>query len=67
MSALIDCIRAGVLTVAVVATIAIGTLGVAFWQADAAQSEPQIWIRVGATGCRLVPISQAINAEPCQS
>jgi hypothetical protein len=67
MSALIDCMRAGVLTVAIVATVALGTLGIAFWQADAAQSEAQTWIRGGAAGCRLVPVSQAINAEPCQS
>jgi hypothetical protein len=66
MSALIDCIRAGILTIAIVAAVAIGTLGIAFWQADAAQSEAQTWIRAGAMGCRLVPVSQATGAEPCQ-
>ncbi len=67
MSALIDCIRAGVLTVAIVATVALGTLGIAFWQAAAAQPEAQTWIRAATAGCRLVPVSQALDAEPCQS
>jgi fluoride ion exporter CrcB/FEX len=66
MAALIDCIRAGILTIAILGTVAIGMFGVVFWQADA-QSEARIWIRAGAVGCRLVTVSQGIGAEPCQS
>jgi hypothetical protein len=67
MSALIDCIRAGALTMAILVTVGIGSLGIAFWQADAAQSEGRLWVRDGAAGCRYLPASQAIGAEPCQS
>jgi hypothetical protein len=66
MAALSDCIRAGVLTIAILATVALGTVGIVFWHAGAAQAEGRIWIR-GDVGCRLVPASQAIGAEPCQS
>jgi hypothetical protein len=67
MAALIDRIRAGILTIAILCTVAIGMLGAVFWQADGARSEARIWIRAGAAGCRLVPVSQGIGAEPCQS
>jgi hypothetical protein len=67
MAALIDYVRAGVLTIAILGTVAAGTVGIAFWQADAAQPEARAWVRDGAEGCRLVPVSQAIGAEPCQS
>ncbi|HEX3209317.1 MAG TPA: hypothetical protein VHQ91_08065 [Geminicoccaceae bacterium] len=66
MAALINCIRAGVLAIAILGTIAIGMLGFVFWKADG-QSEARIWIRAGAVGCRLVTVSQGIGAEPCQS
>jgi hypothetical protein len=67
MAALMDCIRAGILTIAILATVAGGTMTIAYWQVDAAQSEARTWIRAGAEGCRLVPVSQANGAEPCQS
>ncbi len=67
MSTMIDYIRAGALTTAILVTVGIGTLGIGYWQADAAQSEARIWIRDGGHGCRHVPVSQAISAEPCQS
>ncbi len=67
MAALIDYVRAGILTFAILGSVAAGTMTIAFWQADAAQSEARIWIRDGGQGCRHVPVSQAIGAEPCQS
>jgi hypothetical protein len=67
MSALIEYVRAGILTIAILGTVAAGTMTIAFWQADAAQSEARVWIRDGAQSCRHVPISQALGAEPCQS
>jgi hypothetical protein len=67
MSALMDCVRAGLLTVAILATTAVGVAGVALWPADAAQSEARVWIRNGESGCRYVPLSAAVGALPCQS
>ena len=67
MSALIECVRAGMLTLAIVATTAAGMTGVALWPADAAQSEARVWIRSGESGCRYVPASEAVGALPCQS
>jgi hypothetical protein len=67
MATLIDYVRAGILTIAILGSVAAGTVSIAFWQAEAAQSEARVWIRDGAQGCRHVPISQAIGAEPCQS
>jgi hypothetical protein len=67
MAALIDCVRAGILTIAILGTVAGGTLSIAFWHANAGQPEPRMWVRVGTEGCRLVPVSQATGAEPCQS
>jgi hypothetical protein len=67
MAALFDCVRAGILTIAILGTAAGGTLGIAFWHANAAKPEPRMWVRAGAEGCRLVPISQATGAQPCQS
>jgi hypothetical protein len=67
MSALIDCMRAGILTLAIVATTAVAMAGVAFWPADAAQSEARVWVRNGDSGCRYVPASEAMDAQPCQS
>lgn len=67
MSALIDSIRACVLTIAVLGTVAVGSASLALWQADAAQPEARMWIRDGGQGCRHVPVSEAIGARPCQS
>jgi len=67
MSVLMDCMRAGLLTLAIVATAAAGIAGVALWPADAAQSEARVWIRNGEIGCRYVPTSEAAGALPCQS
>ncbi len=67
MSALIEYVRAGILTIAILGSVAAGTVSIAFWQADAAQSEARVWIRDGVQHCRSVPVSQAIGAEPCQS
>ena len=41
--------------------------GLALWPADAAQSEARTWIRDGDSDCRYVPVSEALNARPCQS
>jgi hypothetical protein len=67
MSALMDCMRAGMLTLAILTTTAAGIAGVALWPADAAQSEARVWIRGGESGCRYVPASEAAGALPCQS
>jgi hypothetical protein len=67
MSALMDCMRAGLLTLAIVATAAAGIAGVALWPADAAQSEARVWIRNGEIGCSYVPASEAVGELPCQS
>ena len=67
MAALMDCMRAGMLTLAILATAAAGMAAVALWPADAAQSEARVWIRNGEGGCRYVPASEAAGALPCQS
>jgi hypothetical protein len=67
MSALMDWMRVGMLTLAILVTAAAGIAGVALWPADAAQSEARVWIRTGESGCRYVPASEAIGALPCQS
>ena len=67
MSGMIDCVRAGMLTLAIVAATAAGLAGVALWPADAAQSEARVWIRNGEIGCSYVPASEAAGAPPCQS
>ena len=67
MSALMDCMRAGLLTLAILATAAAGIAGVALWPADAAQSEARVWIRSGESACRYVPASEAVGELPCQS
>lgn len=67
MSALMDCVRAGMLTLAILTTSAAGIAGVALWPADAAQSEARVWIRSGESGCRYVPASEAVGTLPCQS
>lgn len=67
MAAIIECARVFILTIAILGTVAAGTGSIALWQADAAQSERRVWIRDGAQGCRYVPVSQAVAAEPCQS
>ncbi|HSA82448.1 MAG TPA: hypothetical protein VLE23_16645 [Geminicoccaceae bacterium] len=67
MSALMDCVRAGMLTLAILATTAAGLAGVALWPADAAHSEARVWIRSGESGCRYVPASEAAGALPCQA
>ena len=66
MAALMDCMRAGMLTLAIVMAAAAGVAAVALWPADAAQSEARTWIRDGDS-CRYVPVSEAVNALPCQS
>jgi len=66
MFRLINGMRAGTLAL-IVLTGATATLaGLALWPADAAQSEARTWIRDGAGGCRYVPVSEAVNALPCQ-
>ena len=67
MAAIIDCVRACILAVVILGTVAAGTAGVALWDATAAQPEAHTWIRIGAQGCRYVPVGQAIGAPPCQS
>jgi hypothetical protein len=67
MSGMIEGVRAAMLTLAIVATTAAGLAGVAFWPADAAQSEAWVWIRNGEIGCSYVPASEAAGALPCQS
>jgi hypothetical protein len=67
MSRLMDCMRAGALTLAILVTAAAGVAGVALWPADAAQAEARVWIRNGESGCRYVPASEATGALPCQS
>jgi hypothetical protein len=67
MSALISKMRAGVLALLVLTGAAAGvTAGLALWPADAAQAEARTWIRDGDR-CRYVPVSEAVNALPCQS
>jgi len=66
MAALMDCMRAGLLTLAIVVATAASLAGVALWPADAAQSEARTWIRDGDS-CRYVPVSEAVSALPCQS
>jgi hypothetical protein len=67
MSASINRMRA---TAAVAMLVLLGALvttaGLALWPADAAQSEARTWIRHGDSGCRYVPMSEALNALPCQ-
>ncbi|MGH6945173.1 MAG: hypothetical protein ACREH6_13255 [Geminicoccaceae bacterium] len=67
MSAFVDYVRACILTVAIVATVAVGTAGVALWQAHADQPGERVWIKSSEHGCRHVPVSQAIDALPCHS
>ena len=67
MATIIDCVRACILAVAILGTAVAGSAGVALWQAAAAQPEARTWIRSGAEGCRYVPVSEAIDALPCQS
>jgi hypothetical protein len=67
MSALMDWMRVGMLTLAILVTAAAGIAGVALWPADAAQAEARVWIRTGESGCRYVPASEAAGALPCQS
>jgi hypothetical protein len=68
MSGLINKMRAAVLALLVLAGAAASvTAGLALWPADAAQSEARTWIRYGENGCRYVPLSEALNALPCQS
>jgi hypothetical protein len=67
MSELMNCMRAGLLTLAILATTAAGLAGIALWPADAAQSEARVWIRNGEIGCSYVPASEAAGALPCQS
>jgi hypothetical protein len=67
MSTMMDFVRAGMLTLVIVATTAAGLAGLAFWPADAAQSEARVWIRNGEIGCSYVPASEAAGALPCQS
>ena len=67
MSALMTCMRAGMLTLAILAAAAGGIAGIALWPADAAQSEARVWIRNGEGVCRYVPASEGAGALPCQS
>jgi hypothetical protein len=67
MSALINRMRAGMLVLLVLTGGVAGvTAALALWPADAAQAEARTWIRDGDR-CRYVPVSEALNALPCQS
>jgi hypothetical protein len=62
-----DCVRAGMLSLAILATTVAGIAGVALWPAEAQQSEARVWIKNGEIGCSYVPASEAVGALPCQS
>jgi len=66
MSGLINGMRAGALALIVLSGAAAAMAGLALWPADAAQSEARTWIRDGDR-CRYVPVSETVNALPCQS
>ena len=66
MSGSIDRMRAGALALLVLTGAAASLAGLALWPADAAQSEARTWIRDGDR-CRYVPVSETVNALPCQS
>jgi hypothetical protein len=67
VSGTMDGVRAALLTLGLVATTAAGLAAVAFWPADAAQSEARVWIRNGEIGCSYVPASEAVGALRCPS
>ena len=67
MCGLSNRMRAGALALIVLSGAAATFAGLALWPADAAQSETRTWIRHGESGCRYVPVSEAVNALPCQS
>jgi hypothetical protein len=67
MTALVRCARTCILAMMTLACVAVGTTGIALWQADAAQLQERIWVRDGEAGCRHVRASEAIGAQPCQS
>jgi len=67
MSASINRMRTAALALLLLTGTAVTTTGLALWPADAAQSEARTWIRDGDSDCRYVPVSEALNARPCQS
>ena len=66
MPGLINGMRAGALALIVLTGATVTLAGLALWPADAAQSEARTWIRDGDR-CRYVPVSETVNALPCQS
>ena len=66
MCGMIDGMRAGALALILLTGAGASLAGLALWPADAAQSEARTWIREGDR-CRYVPVSEAVNALPCQS
>ena len=61
----INGMRAGALALIVLSCASATLAGRALWPADAAQSEARTWIRDGDR-CRYVPLSEAVDARPCQ-
>jgi hypothetical protein len=65
MSALVNKMCAALTALLLLASAGMVTAGFVLWPADAAQSEARTWIRDGDS-CRYVPVSEALNALPCQ-
>jgi hypothetical protein len=65
MSALLNKMCAALVALLLLTSAGIVTAGFVLWPADAAQSEARTWIRHGDS-CRYVPLSEALNALPCQ-
>jgi hypothetical protein len=65
MSALLNKMGAALLALLILTGTGLVTAGFVLWPADAAQPEGRAWIRHGDS-CRYVPLSEALNALPCQ-